>query len=427
MANVQSNTPSPDQETLNPFEISQRQFNRAADLLDLDLGMREILRRPKRCLIVSVPTRMDDGRVEVFEGFRVQHNVARGPAKGGIRFHPNVSLDEVKALAAWMTWKCAVVNIPYGGGKGGIICDTKKMSRGEIERMTRRFAAELSILIGPEKDIPAPDVYTDPQIMAWMMDTYSMIVGYSSLGVVTGKPIAVGGSEGRADATGRGCFFVIGEAFKTLSIPMRGARVVVQGFGNAGSVAARLLSEAGAKVIGVSDSQGAIYAGAGIDIAALQLFKAKTSTVRGFPGSEPLKPEELLAMECEVLVPAALENAITGQNAGRVRAKVVAEAANGPTTLVADRVLERNDVFVLPDILANAGGVTVSYFEWVQDVQAFFWDEPHVNQQLERIIKRSFHDVLRISKERKVEMRTAAHVLAVGRVAEATGIRGIWP
>lgn len=418
---------NPQIESLNPFEIAQKQFDRAAELLDLDAGMREVLRRPKRCLVVSVPTRMDDGRVEVFEGYRVQHNIARGPAKGGIRYHPNVTLDEVKALASWMTWKCAVVNIPYGGGKGGVICNPKKMSRVETEHMTRRFAMEISILIGPERDIPAPDVYTDPQVMAWIMDTYSMHVGYSALGVVTGKPLAVGGSEGRAEATGRGCFFVIRDALESLQIPMRGARVAVQGFGNAGSVAARLLAGAHAKVIAVSDSQAAIYNPNGLDVEAALRHKASSGTVRGFAGSESIRAEDLLSLECEVLLPAALENAITGQNAAKVRAKIVAEAANGPTTPMADRILQEKGVMMLPDILANAGGVTVSYFEWVQDLQAFFWDEEHINKQLERIMKRSFHDVHKIARERKIDMRTAAHVLAVNRVAEATRIRGIWP
>ncbi len=414
-------------ESLNPFEIGQRQFDVAADLLDLDQGMRAVLRRPKRCLVVSIPTRMDDGHIEVFEGYRVHHNIARGPAKGGIRYHPDVTLDEVKALAAWMTWKCAVVNIPYGGGKGGVICNPKAMSRGEIERMTRRFAAEISFLIGPDRDIPAPDVSTDAQIMAWIMDTYSMTRGYSSLGVVTGKPLAVGGSEGRAEATGRGVFFVTLDTLVSLGVPLAGARIVVQGFGNAGSVAARLLQKAGARLIGVSDSQGAIYAPQGLDAEALLAHKAHAGTVRGFPAAESIRPDELLGLECEVLIPAALENAITAPIARGVRARVIVEAANGPTTPDADAILAEKGVIVVPDILANAGGVTVSYFEWVQDLQAFFWDEEHINAQLERIMRRSYADVHRIAQERRIALRTAASVLAVERVAEATRIRGLWP
>ncbi|HEV8324708.1 MAG TPA: Glu/Leu/Phe/Val dehydrogenase [Myxococcota bacterium] len=414
-------------ETLNPFAIAQAQFDRAADHLDLDPGLRAVLRTPRRALIVSIPVKMDDGRVVVFEGYRVQHNIARGPAKGGIRYHPNVSLDEVRALASWMTWKCATVNIPYGGGKGGVICDPKKMSLGELERMTRRYTAEISIIIGPDRDIPAPDVYTNAQTMAWVMDTYSMTEGRTILGVVTGKPLAIGGSEGRGEATGRGVAVTSLEALAALGVSAEGARVVVQGYGNAGSVASRLLHERGLKVIGASDSTGAIVARGGLDPAALEKHKTQTGSVKGFPGTEPIGADDLLALECEVLVPAALENAITKEMAPRVRARVVAEAANGPTTPGADAVFKERGIMVIPDILCNAGGVTVSYFEWVQGLQAFFWDEAEVNSNLDRIMKRAFAEVHKVSTERRLDMRTAAYVLAVDRVAQATKIRGLWP
>jgi glutamate dehydrogenase/leucine dehydrogenase len=415
------------QENLNPFAIAQQQFDRAADMLNLDAGTREVLRRPKRALLVSVPTKMDDGTVKVFEGFRVQHNIARGPAKGGIRFHPNVTLDEVKALASWMTWKCAVVNIPYGGGKGGVICNPKEMSEPELERMTRRFAAEISVIIGPDRDIPAPDVYTGPREMAWIMDTFSMQKGYSTLGVVTGKPLGVGGSEGRGEATGRGAAFTIREACNALKINQRGARVAVQGFGNAGSVAAKLLHQEGYRIIAATDSKGGAYNSAGLDPQKLLAYKERTGTLAGYPEGEPINNQQVLELECEVLIPAALENQITGQNASKVRARIIAEAANGPTTPAADEILFKKGAFIIPDILCNAGGVTVSYFEWVQDLQAFFWDEATINEHLERIMVRSFADVHRIATERKIDMRAAAYVLAVGRVSEATRTRGLWP
>ncbi len=414
-------------EILNPFEIAQAQFDTAAELLKLDPWLREVLRRPKRQLVVSIPTKMDDGTVRVFEGYRVQHNLARGPAKGGIRYHPNVTLDEVKALASWMTWKCATVNIPYGGGKGGVVCNPKEMSLRELENMTRRYASEISIIIGPERDIPAPDVYTNAQTMAWIMDTYSMTVGSTQLGVVTGKPIPIGGSQGRSEATARGVQFVTREACREKKIPLRGARVAVQGFGNAGSIAARLLSEDGATIIAVSDSSGGIHSPKGLDIKAVQAHKDKTGSLRGYPEAEPISNEKLLELECEILVPAALENQITLDNVARIRARIVAEAANGPTTPGADEVLDKKGVFLIPDILANAGGVTVSYFEWVQSLQAFFWEEAQVNQHLEKVMTRAFQEVLATSKKYGVHMRTAAYILAVGRVAEATRIRGIYP
>ncbi|MFQ5878320.1 MAG: Glu/Leu/Phe/Val dehydrogenase [Acidobacteriota bacterium] len=414
-------------ETLNPFEIAQAQFDTAADHLGLDRWLREVLRRPKRQLVVAIPTKMDDGSIHVFEGYRVQHNLARGPAKGGIRYHPDVTLDEVKALASWMTWKCAVVNIPFGGGKGGVVCNPKEMSLRELENMTRRYASEISIIIGAERDIPAPDVYTNPQTMAWIMDTYSMTTGQTELGVVTGKPLPIGGSEGRAEATARGCQFVVREACRERKIGLEGARVVVQGFGNAGRIAARLLSEDGARIIAVSDSRGGILNSEGLDIKAVMAHKEKTGALKDYPEADAISNELLLQLECEVLVPAALENQITLDNAHKIRARIIAEAANGPTTPAADEVLHDNGVFMIPDILANAGGVTVSYFEWVQSLQAFFWEEQQVNQHLEKVMTRGFQEVLTIARQFGVHMRAAAYILAVGRVAEATRIRGIYP
>jgi glutamate dehydrogenase (NAD(P)+) len=415
------------QESLNPFEIAVRQFDIAAEKLGLDAGMREVLRHPKRQLIVSVPTLMDDGSVRVFQGYRIQHNIARGPAKGGIRYHPKVTLDEVKALASWMTWKCATVNIPYGGGKGGVACDPKQMSRGELERMTRRYASEISIIIGPDRDIPAPDVYTDSQTMAWIMDTYSMTRGYSALGVVTGKPIELGGSVGRNEATARGALFCIREACQVIKKPVRGATVAVQGFGNAGAIVARLLHDDGAKVVAASDSRGGVYSSRGLDPMRLMEHKKEAGSLVGFKGAERVTNEELLETKCDVLVPAALENQITQKNANRIRARILAEAANGPTTPAADRILHERGIFVIPDILCNAGGVTVSYFEWAQDLQGFFWEELEVNKQLEKFMKRAFHEVYETSKKHKVDMRVAAYILAVARVAEATRVRGLFP
>jgi len=411
----------------NAYELALENFDTAADVLGLNNDVREMIKYPERVLTVTVPVRMDDGHIHRFEAYRVQHSSARGPAKGGIRYHPQVTLDEVKALATWMTWKCAVVNIPFGGGKGGVTCDPKHMSDGELERMTRRYTSAILPLIGPERDIPAPDVYTNPQTMAWIMDTFSMTKGYMIPGVVTGKPISLGGSLGRNEATGRGVFYTIESACEHLSLPLKGATVAVQGFGNAGSIAAQLLREAGAKVIAVSDSNGCIYNKHGIDIPELMHLKAMTGKVQGFPESEPISPADLLALECDILVPAALENAVTAENAGMVRAKIVAEAANGPLTPAADRILEGKGGFVIPDILCNAGGVTVSYFEWVQDEQHLFWEAQDVYNRLERVMKIAFRDVLKIHLDHKVSMRTAANMLGIGRVAEAVRIRGIYP
>jgi glutamate dehydrogenase (NAD(P)+) len=414
-------------EDLNPFRIAVNQFDRAAAKMDLEAGMREILRRPRRALSLSLPVKMDDGSIRVFEGYRVQHNSARGPCKGGIRYHPNVTFDEVQALASWMTWKCATVNIPFGGAKGGIVCDPKALSKSELERLTRRYAYEISAIIGPSVDIPAPDVYTDSQVMAWIMDTYSMTHGQSAPGVVTGKPIFLGGSFGRSEATGRGCFFVIRAACKVLDIDLRQATVAIQGFGNAGSTAADLLDAHGARVIAVCDTGGAIYSQNGLEIGAVVVHKQKTGSVVNFPGASDISSEALLELDCDILIPAALENQITLENAGRVRARVVAEAANGPTTPGADHVLHENGIMLLPDILANAGGVTVSYFEWVQDLQELFWDEAEVNQKLEKIVVKAFDDVYSTASSYRVDMRTGAYILAIDRVATAMRARGLWP
>jgi glutamate dehydrogenase/leucine dehydrogenase len=411
----------------NAYDVALENFDSAVDTMGLDNNIREMIKYPERVLTVTVPVRMDDGRIHRFEGYRVQHSMVRGPAKGGIRFHPQVTLDEVKALATWMTWKCAVVNIPFGGAKGGITCDPKHMSPGELERMTRRYTSAILPLIGPERDIPAPDVYTNSQTMAWIMDTYSMTKGYPVPGVVTGKPISLGGSLGRNEATGRGVFYTIQSSCDHLRLPLKGATVVVQGFGNAGSVAAQLLHEAGAKVIAASDSTGCVYNKDGLDIPELIHMKACCGHVKGFPESEAITPSELLALECDILVPAALENAVHVENASCVRAKIVAEAANGPLTSAADRILESKGVFVIPDILCNAGGVTVSYFEWVQDEQHLFWETQDVYNHLEHVMKTAFRDVLKIHLERKVSTRIAANMLGIGRVAEAVLLRGIYP
>ncbi|HEY6308768.1 MAG TPA: Glu/Leu/Phe/Val dehydrogenase [Candidatus Angelobacter sp.] len=414
-------------EDLNPFRIAMRQFDAAAEKLKLDPGLREVLRSPRRALSLSLPIKMDDGTIKVFQGFRVQHNNARGPCKGGIRYHPNVSFDEVQALASWMTWKCATVNIPFGGAKGGIICDPKRLSKNELERLTRRYAYEISDFIGPDRDIPAPDVYTDSQVMAWIMDTYSMTRGHSVPGVVTGKPIFLGGSLGRHEATAQGCVNVIRHACEAKSIDYKGATTAIQGFGNAGSVAAELLHKAGLKVIAVSDSKGGILNPKGLDISKVAAHKNKTGSVVRFPGAKPITSDEVLELDCDVLVPAALENQITLANAELVRARIVAEAANGPTTPGADRILHEKGVLVIPDILANAGGVTVSYFEWVQDLQELFWDADEVSRKLEKIMSKAFSDVHAAAREYKVDMRTGAYILAVGRVVKATETRGIWP
>jgi glutamate dehydrogenase (NAD(P)+) len=414
-------------ETLNPFEIAVEQFQIAAGHLGLDPGLRKVLSNPKRALVVSIPVRMDDGRIEVFEGYRVQHSLARGPAKGGVRYHPDVTLDEVKALASWMTWKCAVVNIPFGGGKGGVICDPSKMSAGEIERLSRRYFSEIMQIVGPEQDIPAPDVNTNPQVMAWFMDTYSMTRGYTALGVVTGKPLSIGGSQGRNEATARGVLFTTMEAMKRLDMTLAGSTIAIQGFGNVGGNSAKLFHDAGAKVIAVSDVHGAIHNPNGIDVPKLFEYVAGSRRVNGFPGASPIEPAALLELQCDVLIPAALENQITLRNVDRINARVVAEAANGPTTPAADKILRERGIFNIPDILCNAGGVTVSYFEWVQGLYSFFWDEAMVNSQLEKVMVRAFADVYDTAQKYKVDMRTGANILAVGRVAEASTTRGLFP
>jgi glutamate dehydrogenase (NAD(P)+) len=415
------------QEELNPFAIAKQQFNRAADYLDLDASMRHVLQHPKRQLIVSIPVKMDGGDVQVFEGYRVQHNIARGPAKGGIRYHPNVTLDEVKALATWMTWKCATVGIPYGGGKGGVICDPKSLSKNELERLTRRYAFEIAPIIGPDRDIPAPDVYTDEQTMAWIMDTISMVRGHTELGVVTGKPISLGGSQGRGEATARGCLYALREACRVNGMTLKGSRVAVQGFGNAGANIARLVAEDGAKVVAACDSKSGIYSQTGIDITAALEHKAKTRSLAGLPGTREISAADIIAVDCDILLPSALENAITMKTVGSVKAKIIAELANGPTTPGADRVLEEEGIFLVPDILANAGGVTVSYYEWVQDQYSFFWSERQINETLEQTMQTAFNSVHETAKHYDTDMRTGAYILAVARVAEATNVRGIFP
>jgi glutamate dehydrogenase (NAD(P)+) len=410
------------------YAIAQEQFDRAADVLDLDDDLRKVLREVKRELTVHFPVLMDDRSIEVFTGYRVQHNLARGPAKGGLRFHPAVTLDEVKALAMWMTWKCAVVGLPYGGAKGGVICDPKKLTQTEQQRLVRRYATEISIIVGPESDIPAPDVGTTPQHMAWFMDTISMHRGYSVPATVTGKPLAVGGSEGRLEATGRGLAFCVMEALGELDINSPSSTAVVQGFGNVGSVSARLLNrEAGMTILAVSDSTSAIYNGHGLDIDDVEQYKAHQGTLEGCPGAENIDPAELLELDCTVLVPAALEGVITRNNAAKLRARIVAEGANGPTTPEADDILTDKGVLLIPDILANAGGVTVSYFEWVQDLQEFFWEESEINQRLHHIMARAYKEVSAKAHELKISMRTAAYALAVDQVARATEVRGIYP
>jgi len=415
------------QEELNPFEIAKQQFNRAADFLELEASMRHVLENPKRQLIVSIPVKMDGGDVQVFEGYRVQHNIARGPAKGGIRYHPNVSLDEVKALASWMTWKCATVGIPYGGGKGGVICDPKSMSKNELERLTRRYAFEIAPIIGPDRDIPAPDVYTDEQTMAWIMDTISMVRGHTELGVVTGKPISLGGSQGRAEATARGCLYALREACRVKNIDLKGARVAVHGFGNAGANIARLVAEDGARVVAACDSKAGVYSENGIDVPAALIHKAETKSLHGLSGTKEIDPAEIVNIDCDILLPSALENAITLANVGKVKAQIIAELANGPTTPGADRVLADNDVLLVPDILANAGGVTVSYYEWVQDQYSFFWTENQINETLEQTMRTAFNSVYETAQRYDTDMRTGAYILAVDRVAEATRVRGIFP
>ncbi|MGE5588140.1 MAG: Glu/Leu/Phe/Val family dehydrogenase [Clostridia bacterium] len=409
------------------YEIALQQYDAVAGRLDIDPGIRELLRHPKTALEVAFPVKMDDGTVKVVTGYRVVHNTARGPGKGGIRYHPGVTFDEVKALAMWMTWKCAVVGIPFGGAKGGVVCNPKEMSQGEIERLTRRFTTEISGIIGPYTDIPAPDVYTNAQVMAWIMDTYSTHKGEFVPGVVTGKPIPLGGSLGRNEATARGCVFTIRQAAKHLGVPMDRLRVAIQGYGNAGSIAASLLHADGCKIIAVSDSKGGAYCGKGLDPAKVLAHKKLTGSVVGAEGTESISNADLIELECDVLVPAALENQITADNAPRVKARVVAEAANGPTTPEADDILYDKGVMVIPDILANAGGVTVSYFEWVQNLMVYYWTEEEVNRKLEQIMNHSFEAVLDMAQKKKVHMRNAAYMLAISRVAEAVRLRGIYP
>src|ERR1044071_4811711 len=425
MSKQQASTTTP--EELNPYEIAKQQFDRAADYLNLEDSMRRVLKNAKRQLVVSIPVKMDNGEVQVFEGYRVQHNIARGPAKGGIRYHPQVTLDEVKALASWMTWKCATVGIPYGGGKGGVICDTKVLSIGEIERLTRRYAFEIAPIIGPDSDIPAPDVYTDEQTMAWIMDTISMVRGRTELGVVTGKPISLGGSQGRAKAPARGCLYALREACTVKGIKLKGARVAVHGFGNAGANIARLVAADGAIVVAICDSRSGVHAEGGIDVEAALRHKAQTTSVLGLANTKEIRSEDVLGIDCDILLPSALENAITLESVGRVKAKIIAELANGPTTPGADRVLADEGVFLVPDILANAGGVTVSYYEWVQDLYSYFWSEKQVNDRLEQTMRMAFHAVHEKAQKFDTDMRTGAYILAVDRVAEATRMRGIFP
>ena len=411
----------------SPYEIAVQQFDNAVGYLDIKAGIVDMLRKPKRELTVHFPVKMDDDSVKMFTGYRVHHSTARGPTKGGIRYHPDVTLDEVKALAMWMTWKCAVVGIPYGGAKGGVVCNPKEMSVNELENLTRRYATDISVIMNPGGDIPAPDVNTNPQIMAWIMDTYSMHRGYTTPAVVTGKPIQIGGSLGRTEATGRGVMFATREALQHKGIPIEGATVAVQGYGNVGSIGAYLLEGKGCKIVAASDSRGGIYNPKGIDARDVRRFKSETGSVVGYPGADVITNEELLELECDVLVPSALEKVITADNADRIKAKIVAEGANGPTTPEADRILADKGVFVIPDVLANAGGVTVSYFEWVQGLQFFFWSERDINVRLRDIMVKAFGDVLAIAEERDVDMRIAAYILAIDRVAEALMIRGIYP
>ena len=408
------------------FNAMLQEFDGAARLLGLDPGIWKILTHPKRQIIVSLPVQMDNGEIEVFTGYRVQYNITLGPAKGGIRYHPDVTLDEVTALAAWMTWKCAVAQVPFGGGKGGVVCDPTRMSRRELEALTRRYVAEIIDAIGPEKDVPAPDVNTNDQIMAWVMDTYSMHVGHTATAVVTGKPIEMGGSLGRREATGRGVMIVTREAAKHLSLDMNNATVAVQGFGNVGSVSADLLSKLGAKIVAVTDWKGGVYSASGLDIPKMIDYAKQHSTIDGFPGGEPIDNEKLFTLEVDVLVPAALENQITMENAPGIRAKIVAEGANGPTTPDAHRHLHERGVFVIPDILANAGGVTTSYFEWVQDRHGYFWVEDEVNTRLEAKMCEAFRAVLQTSLKYKTDMRTAAYIVAISRVATVTKMRGMY-
>ncbi len=414
-------------QTRSVYEIAVEQFDNAARYVDIRPDIAEMLRKPKREVTVNFPVRMDDGSVRIFTGYRVQHNVAVGPSKGGIRFHPDVTLDEVRALAMWMTWKCSVVDLPFGGGKGGVICDPKQLSMGELERITRRYATEIACMIGPMSDIPAPDVNTTPQIMAWIMDTYAMHSGAQAFPVVTGKPVELGGSLGRNEATGRGVMLTAIEALESQGIPIEGAKVAVQGFGNVGSTAAYLLQDEGARIVAVSDSQGGIYNPDGLDVRDVIRHKQATHSVTGYPGTRPVVNAELLELPCDLLVPAALEGVIHAGNAPNIKARVIAEGANGPMTPEADEILFKRGVMVVPDILANAGGVTVSYFEWVQALQSFYWSLEEVNGHLYKHVTRSFDQVMAISREKQVNLRVAAYIKAIARVAKAIELRGIYP
>jgi len=411
----------------NPWLNAQRQFDNAAEILELSPGLRAVLREVRRELVVRFPVKLDSGGVRMFEGYRVQHNTTRGPAKGGLRFHPETNLDEVKALAMWMTWKCALANIPFGGAKGGVVCDPATLSHRELERLTRRFAAEISVLVGPESDIPAPDVNTSGEIMAWIMDTISMEAGYSVPAAVTGKPLDIGGSEGRPSATGRGVTITALEACQKLGLDPANSKVAVQGFGNVGSVSAQLMHEAGFTICAVSDVFGGIYSPDGIHIPQLMAHRTRTGGIAGFHGTEPVTNTALLELPVDILVPAAMENQITVRNAGRIQAQLIVEGANGPTTPDADEILEKRAITVVPDILANAGGVTVSYFEWVQDLQSLFWEEGEINRRLERILQKAFTQAWESSQNHRVSLRLGAYLVAVKRVADATAVRGIYP
>ena len=412
---------------LNLWESQAALFDEAVKHLKLPAGLVKVLRLPSKEIIVHIPVQMDSGGLEVFTGYRVQHSIARGPCKGGLRYSPDVTLEEVRALASWMTWKCAVVNIPFGGSKGGVICDPKKLSRGELERITRRYTAELLDYLGPERDVPAPDINTDEQVMAWIMDTYSMHARHTTTAVVTGKPLELGGSRGRQDATGRGCMVVCDEALKKFKMARDRTRVIVQGFGNVGSEAARHLYQEEYRVVGIAEIDGGIYNPKGLDIISLMEYRKKNKTIVGFPGGEAVDPKELLLHECDILLPAATENQITTANAGKLQCRILCEGANGPTTFAADEILHQRGIFVIPDILANAGGVIVSYFEWVQDLQFYFWEEAEVNERLQRAIVRAYRDVARMAAEKEVTLREAAMILGVGRVVEAATVRGIYP
>jgi glutamate dehydrogenase (NAD(P)+) len=414
------------EQEINPWEAQEARFDFAARKLNLEEGLWKLLRMPAREIIVHFPVAMDDGRMEIFTGFRVQHSIARGPGKGGLRYAPDVTLDEVRALASWMTWKCAVVNIPFGGAKGGVICDPKKMSQGELERMTRRYTSELIDSIGPEKDVLAPDMNTNDQTMAWIMDTYSMHMGHTVTSVVTGKPLNIGGSRGRIEATGRGVQVICDESMRYLEMPVDGCRVIIQGFGNVGSNAALLLMERGYKIIGIAEKDGGLLNPNGIEIHQLLEYKRRNNTLLGFRNAEAVPSEELLVTECEILIPAASENVITSRNADQIKARVIVEGANGPTTAVADDILAEKRIFIMPDILANAGGVTASYFEWVQDRQGYFWKEAVVNEQMEAILRDSFEDVIRYAEAHNVNNRIAAYMLAIDRVASTIRQRGIY-